>query len=212
MEIVVDAKKPFLNIVKFNVSKINFLGYAECFKDRMRELQKTDNEILAEKAFRRSRRLKQIKAFDKDGNIIAMDHEKFARMPRPLFIQLNNALDSEKDERGKIISENGDGLYTPILYELGTPLAFTDTKLAEKPIGTESKIVELEFIAKTGGDIEEVLCGDTSLDQVIALIKTCATPIGGETSVQRLPSWLMDKITLQDGYEIMSKVLPVFVE
>ena len=63
MEILVDAKKPFIvgtqSIAKLNIAKINFLQYAECFKARLREMSKSNDDVAATKAFMRARRLKQ---------------------------------------------------------------------------------------------------------------------------------------------------------
>lgn len=216
MEIVIEAKKAFAvhgkSVAKIVIGTLNFVTYAECFKARVKEMNKSNDDTQATKAFQRAKRIKQVKAFDKSGTEIILDHVAFANMPRPLFVQINNAMDNTSSARGSVISTDGDGLYTPILYKLGTPFDFQDSTHDSKPIGTESKIVELEFIAKTGGDIEDVLCGENSLDQTVALIKTCATPLGGDTALQRLPSWMLSSLTLADGIEIMSKVLPVFLE
>lgn len=216
VEITIDPHKPFLvrgaSITKITISKINFLVYADCYKARIAEMNRSDDNLAATKAFQRAKRMKQVKAFNKNGDAIILDHVDFANMPRQLFVQINSALDQDGDEKGQVISTNGDGLYHPILYRLGTPFDFQSSAESSKPIGTESKIIELEFIAKTGGDIEEVLCGSNSLEQTVSLIKTCATPIGGETALQRLPSWMLNALTLQDGIEIMSKILPVFLE
>lgn len=216
MEILVDAKRPFSvgakSVAKLNVSAINFATYAECWRERDVEQRRSGgDEMLATKAFYRARRLKQTKAYDRSNNVVDLDHMSFANMPRELFVKINGALDDDSDPRGAVISKDGDGLYTPVLYKLGTPFDFVDTNASSKPIGTEPKIIELEFIAKTGGDIEEVLCHQNSLDQTLALIKTCATPLGGGTSLQRLPSWMVNALTLADGFEIMAKILPIFL-
>lgn len=216
MEIVLDAKSSFsvgsVAVSKLVISKINFVNYAECFKVQLREMSKSDNVVEATKAFRRAKRMKQVTAYNKEGGIIPLTQINFGQMPRKLFVKIDNAIDQDNDVKGEVISKDGDGLLSPILYKLGTPFPFTDSTIGSKPIGTESKVIELEFIAKTGGDIEEVLCGENTLDQTIALIKTCATPIGGETALSRLPSWMIEALTLQDGIEIMAKVLPVFIE
>lgn len=216
MEIEVDAKTPFIvgtnSISKINVSPINFLTYAECFRERLKELAKTNDDMMATKAFFRARRLRQVSAFNKANEVVILDNINFSNMPRSLFTKINNALDGQSAPRGEVLPGGGDGIYTPIIYKLGTPFAYEDTKLSEKPIGTEAKIIELEFVAKTGGDIEEVLCHENSLDQTVALIKTCATPLGGGAGILRLPTWMLNALTLSDGFTIMSKVLPVFLE
>ncbi len=198
-------------ISKISVARINFLQYAECFQDRLKASARGLDESAAEKEFMRSRRIKQCTAFDRSGNPVKMDQVAFAMMPRKLFVKIHNALDDFGTERGSVIGE-GDGINSPIIYKLGTPFEFTDTKSEQKPIGTEQKIIELEFIAKIGGDIEDVLCHSNGLDQTVALLKTCATPLGGETGLMRLPSWMLESLTVADGFSIMSSVLPVFTE
>lgn len=216
MEINVDAASPFVvktqSVAKINISEITFAGYAECFRARIAEKARTGDDMQATKAFMRARRLKQVTAFTKANVIVALDHVAFANMPRVLFTRINTALDARGGTKGEILPGEGDGIYTPIIYKLGTPFHFTGDQISQKPIGTEQKIIELEFIAKTGGDIEEVLCHENSLDQTIALIRTCATPLGGETGLLRLPQTWLDTMTVADGFEIMAKVLPVFLE
>lgn len=216
MDIVVDASTPFkvgqVQIAKISISAINFVGYAECFRERLRASAQGKDDVTAEKEFRRARRVKQVVGYDTKNNRVEIDAASFGFMPRKLFVKVNNALDDFGDAKGEVITKDGDGIQTPIVYKLGTPFAFTDTKANTKPIGTEQKIIELEFVAKTGGDIEEVLCHSNAIDQTVALLKTCATPLGGETGLMRLPSWMLDAVTVADGFAIMSFVLPVFTE
>lgn len=201
------------SVAKFTVSNINFLGYADCVTERKKEAVRTGSDVMAEKVFRHMRRVKQVTAFDKSGNIVPLDRMNFATIPRPLFIKINKAIDNFAEPRGEVITQNGDGVLTPIVYKLGTPFEFDDVNANRKAIGTKQQIIELEFIAKTGGDIEEVLCYDAPIEQTIALIKTCATPIGGgDTGLLRLPSTMIDVLTLADGFDILSKVLPLFTE
>lgn len=216
MDIEVDPKSPFkvgqISVVKIGVSSINFLGYAECFKARLRASARGLDEVAAEKEFQRARRLRQCVGYDKAGNRVELDSVAFAAMPRKLFVKVHNALDDFGTQRGEVITKDGDGIQTPIVYKLGTPFGFVDTASSQKPIGTEQMIVELEFAAKTGGDIEEVMCHGNTIDQTVALIKSCATPLGGETGLLRLPSWMLDALTVADGFAIMASVLPVFTE
>lgn len=199
-------------ISKFIVKGLNFEMYLECNRDRIKELNRTDSTMMATKLFNRSRLRKTVTAIGPDGAPVALRDENFSALPRPIFTKLVKAMDDFETPAGKIISENGDGVNTPIIYELGTPFAFADPKANEKPIGTEQKIIELEFIAKTGGDIEEVLCHNNSFEQAWSLIKTCAKPLGGESGLLRLPSWMLSEMTFSDGFEIVQKVLPIFVE
>lgn len=216
MDIVVDPKTPFrvgqTAIAKISISQINFASYVECFRERLNASARGLDEVGAEKEFRRARRAKQVIGYDAKNNRVVIDSVAFGAMPRQLFVKVSNALDDFGGVRGEVITKDGDGIQTPIVYKLGTPFDFDDTKANQKSIGTEQKIVELEFIAKTGGDIEEVLCHNNALDQTLALLKSCATPLGGETGLLRLPAWMIDAMTVADGFAIMSSVLPVFIE
>src|ERR1700744_5796876 len=99
VDINVDPKLPFkignTPISRINIAAINFAMYTECFNDRMRESARGGNEIMAEKAFRRSRRMKQVTAYDKNNVLVPLTHEAFGSMPRPLFVRINNLLDNE---------------------------------------------------------------------------------------------------------------------
>lgn len=217
MEILVDTKTPFkigaVQIEKLVVSQISFAGYTECFKERISVARRGGDEMAQEKAFKRARRIKQVSAFYKDGTSVPLTHEILGAMPRKLFVQVDNAVEIEDTARGKVISGKADGISDPIIYQLGTPIAFDDRNAAGKPMGTEAKIIELEFIAKTGGDIEEVLCCPTSFEQMLALLKTCATPLGGgDTGLLRMPTWMIEGITTADGFAMMASVLPLFTE
>lgn len=217
MDIEVDAKTPFrvgtVAIAKVSIAQINFVGYVECFRERMKASGRGLGDVAAEKEFRRARRTRQVVGYDAKNNRVEIDNISFGQMPRQLFVKVHNALDDFGDKRGEVITKDGDGIQTPIVYKLGTPFEFADANQGRKPIGTESKIIELEFIAKTGGDIEEVLCYGNALEQTLALLKTCATPLGGgDTGLLRLPSWMIDSLSVADGFAIMSSILPVFTE
>lgn len=215
MEIAVDRNMPFiikgLSVLKLIIRTINFEEYAKCLDIYSNELKK-GSPILAQRELNRARLKRQVSAVCANGQTIPLDSENIGAMPSKLFVQAFNAINKFDEPKGSVISEGGDGVLTPIIYRLGTPFDFVDTNATTRPIGTVPKIVELEFIAKTGGDIEEVMCHDNKIDQTLALIKTCATPLGGETQLMRLPSWMISSLTYKDGFDILENVLPVFTE
>lgn len=199
-------------VARFNVIGLNFEKYIDCQRERMKERQRTDNDMMANKVFNRARLMKCVTAYGPDGAPLPIKPDTFGLLPRPVFTKLVKALDNFDTPAGKIISENGDGVTSPIIYELGTPIAFDDTRAGDKPIGTEQKVIELEFMAAKGSDIEEVLCHSNGFEQTMSLIKTCAKPLGGENDLLRMPSWMLAALTFSDGWEILDKVLPLFVE
>jgi hypothetical protein len=89
----------------------------------------------------------------------------------------------------------------PVLLKLGAPISGTT--------GSESKAIsELEFLAKTYGDIEQVLAGTNDMERTVALIKYVAKPAG----MLSLPSWAVDSIDIRDGFFIQQEILPRFLE
>jgi hypothetical protein len=131
-------------------------------------------------------------------------------MPRPVAMPLVKFFDTEgaapADETAEQKAErlakqpavlnDGDGLTTPILVKLGTPL-----EAAGKTIS------ELEFMAKTYGDVESVLAETNELAQAVELIKSLAKPAG----MLALPSWAVDMVSVQDGMFIERTILPRFL-
>jgi len=109
-------------------------------------------------------------------------------------------LDSDEGKAGKIIRD-GDGIDKAIVFELGTPI----------PTGAgKDPIRELEFHAKTYGDIEDILAADNAIQQTAKMIETIATPLG--STLSRLPSWALTQITVADGVTISREILPRFLE
>ncbi|QIW87518.1 tail assembly chaperone [Agrobacterium phage OLIVR4] len=76
----------------------------------------------------------------------------------------------------------------------------------------EESITELEFHAKTYGDIEAVFAEDNAAEQTILFIENIAKPITSNLKLQALPSWAVDQITPNDGIFISRFVLPRFLE
>jgi hypothetical protein len=131
-------------------------------------------------------------------------------MPRPVVMPLVKFFDKEgevpADETAEQKAErlasqpqiltDGDGLTTPVLFKLSQPL-----EAAGKTIS------ELEFIAKTYGDVESVLAETNELAQTVELIKSLAKPAG----MLALPSWAVDMVSVRDGMFIERSILPRFL-
>jgi hypothetical protein len=78
-------------------------------------------------------------------------------------------------------------------------------------MGTET-IEELEFQAKTYGDIEAVLAENDGGLQSLLFIENLAKPITSNLKLQALPSWAVNQITPVDGLFIANTVMPRFLE
>ena len=117
-------------------------------------------------------------------------------MPIPNAQLLTKHLDADEGEVGKIIKE-GDGVSSSIVYQLGTPI----------PVTGKDPITELEFLASTYGEIEDVMSANDSIAQTALLIAAIAKPPG----MLQLPSWAVNAITVADGVTIAKLVTPLFL-
>jgi hypothetical protein len=109
-----------------------------------------------------------------NGAIVPVTPEEVLRLPLPDFYRIVAALDNGEGKAGKIIRD-GDGINTAIVYELGTPL----------PVIGKEPIRELEFLASTYGDIEDVLGADGPAAQTAVLIKSVAKPRRADAGLGR---------------------------
>lgn len=183
------------SVARFEVHPITFAKFAECVK-RANEKSTMDGDVA--KLLQRERYLIQLKAIGSDGATIVLDEGNLAMIPIQYAKQLRKMSMDDGSKPGKILSE-GDGIATPILYQLGTPISS----------GNGKDITEIEFMAKTYGDIEDVLMSDTQIEKTMALIRM-ARPVGVELIA--LPSWAENQITMPDGTSIMIDILPGFIE
>jgi hypothetical protein len=121
------------------------------------------------------------------------------RMPIQAARDIAAKLDEHEGKPGKVVRP-GDGVDKAITYELGTPI----------PVGqNKPPITELEFLAKTYGDVEDVLAASTTFHQGLQLIISVAKPLG--SSLTLLPTWAVNQIMFTDGFTIVREVLPHFL-
>lgn len=135
-----------------------------------------------------------------EGKAISVNDETLLQLPIVYAKTLYNAIDIEAAQPGEII-QDGDGVTTPIIYRLGKPIA----------VKGKGEIVELEFMAKTLGDIESVLAGQSDFEQALSLIQSVARPLGSDAQLLALPTWAVAQITVPDGVTIAQKILPSFL-
>jgi len=169
------------------------------FNEFVIEAQSMTTPKTWEGKLRRVRMTKQV-AYYTNGTQVPMSQVEILRMPIPAARDISAKLDENEGKPGKIVRP-GDGVETAIVYELGTPL----TLRAKEPV----VIRELEFLAKTYGEIEDVLAASSTFQQAAHLIATVAKPLG--TSLSLLPSWAVSQIMFADGYAIVREVLPHFL-
>lgn len=152
------------------------------------------------KSFLRLRIRAQASAYDAAGNPLAMGDLDLAQMPIVYARKVTPLLNVGAGAAGNLVGE-GDGITSPVLFRLGTPIGTNKAEL----------ISELEFSAKVFADVEDILAEDTSHKQALAMIRRIALPVGTNIKLLALPSWAVEGITLSDGLHIMDKVLPRFL-
>lgn len=175
------------------VKPLTFSSWLDC----VTEAQNLREPKTAEGKIRRLRMVRQVTYFA-NGAAVPVQMTDVLKLPIPSARLITAQLDHGDGKEGKVVQE-GDGIEKAIVYKLGTPI----------PVQGKPPIEELEFSAKTYGDIEDVMSASGAAFQTSLLISTLAKPLG--TSLMTLPSWAMEQITIADGLAIMSSVLPHFL-
>lgn len=171
----------------------------QMFADCISEAQNLKDAKTFEAKLRRLRMVKQVSYYI-NGSVVPVSMEEVLKLPIPDARRIVAKLDDAEGKAGKIIRD-GDGIDKAITYQLGTPI----------PVGQgKPPISELEFIAQTYGEIEDVMAAPDAIQQASLLIATIAKPLG--TSLTLLPSWALNLITVADGVTISREVLPRFLE
>jgi len=188
-------------IVEIEVNPIGFLGFQKIAAE-------TNSLVPAggKKWSIMNKRLRikaQVRVINTAGVKGVLDDLEITQLPIAYANKMNTALNSGDGEPGKIINA-GDGVATPILFALGTAI----------PVQSNNETVEikeLEFLATTFGDVEEVMAETDPLSQAVALLRSVAKPVGVNESLQRLPDFALERLKLADGFKIIDDVLPRFL-
>lgn len=176
------------------IKPLTLPAFVDCVLDT--RTMKSPNTFEAK--LRRNRLAKQV-VFYAGNTVVPVSPEELIRMSIPTARTLIDKLDDSGGPPGKI-TRTGDGISTAIVYELGTPI----------PGGQgRQPIRELEFLAQTYGDVEDIMAAGTGLQQALLLITHIAKPLG--TSLTLLPSWAVNQVSASDGLSISNDVLPFFI-
>jgi hypothetical protein len=168
------------------------------FVDCVMETRTMTSPTSFEAKLRRNRLARQV-VFYMGSAVVPVTPDELLRMPIPVARVLIDKLDEADAPAGKIVRK-GDGISEAIVYALGTPLSGGQGR---------PQIKELEFLAQTYGDVEDIMAGSTGLQQALLLVTTIAKPLG--SNLQQLPSWAVSQITASDGLAISNDVLPFFL-
>lgn len=153
------------------------------------------------KALQRARIAKQT-TFKAKGEVVVAKPENLTALPVVVAKSIIAQLDVDQGEGGEVIGD-GDGITAPVLYRLGTPIKMKDGG------GNDLVIEELEFFAKTFGEVEDVMAANSDVERAMILIRDLAVPVGMPT-MQRLPAWAADRITIADGVVISGEIASRF--
>lgn len=175
------------------IRPILFTGLVECIQSAQTMTQPKSFEA----RLRRLRMVKQVTYYN-GTTTVPMAANDVPNFSIPAAKAIIAGLDADEGKAGKIIRE-GNGVDQSIIYELGTPI----------PVQGKAPITELEFVAKTYGDIEDIMAADLVLQQTSLMISMIAKPLG--TTLSLLPSWAVAQISVADGVTMSRAVLPRFL-
>ena len=176
------------------VKPLTFQSFADCITEAQALQPATRSFVAKLVVFRLVRQV----TYYANGAVVQVSTNDVLKISISDIHKIIARLDTDEGKAGKIIRD-GDGIEKAIIYELGTPI----------PVGAgKEPIRELEFHAKTYGDIEDVMSGDTVINQTAILI--AASRSRWEFRVA-LPSWALNAITVADGVTISRDVLPRFL-
>ena len=194
-----------VQIAKLVATPLRFVDFVKCIREAHAEMKREGGNN-AGKYVNRQRMLAQLQAVDSDGKSRPLTALDVMLLPRAYAMKAIRALDASLagDGEAQVITD-ADGISAPLLFKLAMPLKM------RTPEG-EFDVPELEFEAKTLGDIEDVIASDGPADQALALLRKCAKPVGGDVTISELPEWAIAQVSVADGLMIMDKVLPRFLD
>lgn len=186
-----------VSIVSADVSTIKFKQFAA---QLLKAVTRPDKSVDYDIALTRIRMIDQTTLVTEKGEKVKMGDLDLINLPIRVARAIQSSMNLDQGTMGKVLSDkDADGISSPILYQLGDPIN----------LNGGDPITELEFLAKTYGDLETVLCEDQPIQQVVELIANVAKPTNG---LMALPSWAVDNVSIADGIKIANDVLPRFLE
>ena len=193
-----------VNGEKIDTIKVAPIKYAEFSAIWQRVSSRLQSNEKADVMLRRERIRHQVH-FMGGGKRHIPDDPSILALPLATGRLIIDALDSDTGVAGKIISAaDNDGISKSIIYQLGTPIPVGGKD------GKAKAITELEFIASTLGDVEDVFAQDSVVTQTLSLLRTVAKPVD-VASLTAMPTWAVDAVTMADGVTIGNNILPRFL-
>jgi len=200
----IPVEMPFVHdgkqVSEIVVTDINFVTFTDVVKKASVGEGSFDVRLARERLITQcSLRLSDDRMIKLDGLLVSILPIKLAHKLLPLVSMYTGT-------PGEILTPDADGITSPILYKLGTPFAIG--RSATNGVENDIKdIPEIEFFAKTYGEIEEVIAADSPAEQTLALLRKVAKPL----DMMSMPSWMVEQVSVMDGIFLMNKVLPRFL-
>jgi hypothetical protein len=184
-------------VAYFTVKDISFRKLSDIFIAASRSVNPA-------KDITRRQIAERLVAHTAEGHEIKFTDDLTVTIPAFYGSNIVKAVESFTGVPGEILSK-GDGAFSPMLFKLGTPIKLSSNE-------GDIEISEIEFQAKTFGDIENVLAAD-GLEQTIVFIRDCGTPVivNSDKKLMCLPESAIDQISAEDGVAITNKVIPSFL-
>lgn len=191
-------------VTALHIKELRYIGLADAFTAAI-SLVSTDQNY--EASMRLSRLQRQLIAMVGDKQT-SLSMREILSIPLPLYKRVAIAQDQTTYTAGEVVGE-GDGVNTPIIFKLGTPLSLGGiVGKTDVPAGS---ITELTFIAECLADVLPVVSANYETEQTKALLEKLAQPVGDGVTLLRLPSWALEQITWEDGNAIAKQVLTAFL-
>lgn len=195
--IPVDLHEPLkvgdADITALSVAPLSFVAFARIWKH-------ASYDPKPQVAMQRARFIHQAHFMAGDKRMHPTNAE-LAMMPRTILAEVRDLLDAGQGIMGEKVGE-GNGVTSPVVYKLGQPIKTKNSS------GEVVDITELEFLAATYAEVEDVWAEENDLAQALLLTQTVAKPLG--SPLLRLTGAMVDEMTTADGVGIQRLVLPSF--
>ena len=184
----IEDLKPFmlgdLEVTSVEVKTINYLTFMQATQGAGTQKEYNRRRVLSSVTFNG----KEVTA------------EQYVLIPLPvakaIFAVVNDG--ARNGPAGKVLTPDADGISTPILYKLGTPLKMKDRQ-----------VEEIEIQGKTLGDVEDIVASENGMQQAVEILKRISTPVGVK-GLTILPEALLIQLTVTDGLQIATEIAPRF--
>ena len=209
------AGKP---VAKVTVEWWNYFEFSAALRAAQVEFREEDSGEAWGVFWQRARMLGQMRAWDASGKRMDVAASDLSLMPIRQGIALSKHIDTGSTGKGGEIVKGkdgkptGDGIEAPLVFRLSKPIKQI-IRGNEKTVDVE--VFELEFMAKTYGDIEAVCANEGTPDVVPSILAIARGLVKnhplGEPDTELGPD-MIRQLSFADGDAILRHVVPAFLE